>query len=254
MPSKGSFAQLTSWSYSVYAQYLKCPFSVCLDKIMRTRITEPPNPNFIKGNRFHAIADTFIAGVGRKRPELVETVQVPGTRDVVKVDLTSIKDELTSLREKGARTEQNWAFDRRWNPVDWRDWDNAWVRIKTDACADTIDPPTVDIVDWKTGRVYPDHKQQRSLYALGGLRLVQLGVLAGGSKKVELTARHIYGDTGQTATEKFLMRHLEPLKREWLARIKEMMADTTYVAKPSAMNCRYCKFNKKNGGPCQKGV
>ena len=252
---KGRFAQLTSWSYSVYTAYIKCPFAVCLDKIQRVRIIEPPNPNFAKGNRSHEIADTFISGPGRKRPVLTEVVQVPGGRDTVKVDLTSIEDDLISLREKKARTEQNWAFDKRWMPVDWKDWDNAWLRIKTDACADTLEPPTVDIVDWKTGKVYDDHRQQRSLYALGGLRLVQLGALAGGSKKVQLTARHVYTDTGQSATEQFQMKHLEPLKREWLTRIKGMMSDTTFNAKPSQHNCKYCKFNSKRaGGPCKSGV
>src|ERR1039458_919889 len=48
----------------------------------------------------------------------------------------------------------------------------------------------------------------------------------GGDKNVKLTAQHVYVDTGQRATEEFLMKHLAPLKREWLSRIQYMMADT----------------------------
>ena len=253
-PSKGKFDQLTSWSFSVYTRWVKCPLEVCYDKIQRIRIEEPDNPHFVKGNRAHAIADTFISGAGKKRPALTEKVPFPGQKPI-EINLTSIKDQLTDLRTKRARTEQEWAFDRAWNAVDWRDWKNAWLRIKTDVCADTTEPPTVDIRDWKTGRPHlEDHRLQRSIYALGGLQLVKLGVLAGGSKDTKLTASHVYLDAPDvTATEQFTMKNLAPLKREWLARTREMFADTTYIARPG-FHCKWCKFSKKNGGPCKDGV
>lgn len=233
---KGRYATLTSWSFSVYTQYIRCPFSVCLEKIQRIRITEPPNPTFERGNRAHDAARDYVNGTG-KAPKIVQEL-VPVTKDLV------------ALRTAKARAEQDWSFDRNWNPVAWNDWDRVWLRIKTDACADTKEPPTVRIVDWKTGKVYPEHKQQRSLYALGGLQLVELGVLAGGSKDVQLTAEHIYIDTGQSATEKFQFKHLKKLKQEWMARIKQMMSDTVFQPIPSKQNCRYCKFAKSRGGPC----
>ena len=253
--SKGRFAKLTSWSFSTYTQYIRCPFSVCLAKIQRVRIEEPPDFHLVKGNSTHAIADAFISGRG-KRPKLVETINIAGLGMPVKLDLRSIEDELKELRAKKARTEQEWAFDRQYNAVDWRDWDRAWLRIKTDVCADTVTPPTVDIVDWKTGRPHPeDHRLQRRLYALGGLQLVKLGVLAGGSKDTTLTARHVYLEQpGVTATERFSAKQLPALIREWETRVKRMLDDTVYPAYPSANACRWCKFSAKRGGPCQKGV
>jgi len=216
---------------------------------MRVKMVEPVNPHFVKGNRAHDIAASFISGPGARRPALSEEVPVPGTKDTVSVNLEPIKAELIAMRKAKARTEQEWAFDRQWNPVDWRDWDRAWLRVKTDICADTIDPPTVDIIDLKTGKVHDEHKQQRSIYAMAGLRLVQIGALAGGSKKVELTARHVYVDTGQSATETYGMKNLEPLKREWLTRIERMMKDTTYPTK-TGNHCRWCRYAKSAGGPC----
>jgi PD-(D/E)XK nuclease superfamily len=244
---KGRFATLTSWSFSVYTQYKKCPFSVCLDKIMRVRIQEPENPHFVKGDRAHAITDVYISGEGKKRPGLVEDISVG--KEKVRVDLRPIANQLADLRTKKARTEQEWAFDKDYNQVDWRDWARAWLRIKTDVCADTKEPPMVEIVDWKTGRMYDDHRQQRSLYALGGLQLVQIGVLAGGGKDVKLTAQHVYVDTGLKATESFKMKDLTPLKKQWAARIKQMMSDTTYPTK-TGYHCRYCRFAQSKGGPC----
>jgi len=234
-PIKGRFEVLTSWSYSVYTRYVKCPYEVCLDKIQRIKIEEPENPAFVKGNRVHDAAAVQVAGSG-KIPRLP-------------AELLPVKALLVDLRKRKARAEQEWAFDRMWNPVDWRDWKKAWLRIKTDICADSVEPPVVDIVDWKTGKVHEEHKQQRSLYGLGGLQLVKLGALAGGSKDTNLTAQHVYVDTGQSATETYTMKNLEPLRREWLSRIKQMMEDTTY--KPhTGYHCRWCKFRKSAGGPC----
>lgn len=235
MPTKVRFNTLTSWSYSVYTQYIKCPFSVCLDKIQRVRIQEPPNPAFAKGDRVHGAAESHVRITG-KPPALTE-------------GLEKFKAKLDEFRKGKAAVELEWAFDAEYNPVDWRDWDRAWLRIKTDVCQDQKKPPLVQIVDWKTGKVYPDHKQQRSLYALGGLQLVKLGQLAGGSKDVQLTASHCYTDTGQTATEQFTMKDLAPLKREWATRIKQMMSDTTFNTNPGR-HCTWCKFAKSKGGPC----
>jgi hypothetical protein len=249
---KGSFATLTSWSFSTYMQYTKCAFSVCLDKVQRVRIKEPDNPAFAKGDRAHAIAESFVSGTG-KPPALKEKLLITGGPPI-ELDLTPVKELLISLRNAHASVELEWAFDRQYNPVGWSDWAKAWVRMKADVCRDDTAPPEVDIVDWKTGKVHvEDHRLQRRLYALGGLRLVQIGALAGGSKDVTLTAKHVYIDTGQTATEEFKMKDLSPLKKEWEARVKQMMADTVYRATPG-WHCKYCRFNHKTGGPCREGV
>jgi PD-(D/E)XK nuclease superfamily len=230
------FATLTSWSYSVYSQYLKCPLSVCFDKIQKIRIQEPPNPHFEKGDRVHKAAETYISSTGRT-PALI--VELSGAK---------VKKRLTMFRKAKAAVEIQWTFTRNWLPTSWFGTD-AWLRVKTDVCLDTAKPPLVHITDWKTGKVYDEHKQQRSLYALGGLQLVELGQLAGGSQDVKLVAEHLYTDTGFEAAEEFGMQDLKPLKREWTARIKAMMSDTRYPAK-TGFHCRYCRFRKSVGGPC----
>ena len=253
---KAKFATLTSWSFSVYCSYIKCPLSVCFEKIQKIRITEPPNPFFAKGDCAHATAEQFVTGAGRVPSLKITLPPVEPGGSEIKVDLTSVKPLLVQLRKrKDVVTEQEWAFTREWKPTGWFDKD-AWLRMKTDVCGHTLEPPTVDIWDWKTGKIHvEDHQLQRSLYGLGGLLLVKLGVLAGGSKDVKLTAQHVYIDGGATATEVFAMKDLEPLRRGWLARIEYMMKDTQYPAKPSSMNCRFCKFNKnRTGGPCDKGL
>src|ERR1700733_3115989 len=184
--ARARFATLTSWSYSVYTQYVKCPMSVCFEKIQKIRIQEPPNPHFEKGDRVHAAGEQFVGSMGTKPPTLIP-------------ELSKFGKDMLELRKAKARTEQEWAFDKMYNPVSWFD-RQAWLRMKVDACADSAEPPLVKIVDYKTGKVHEEHKQQRTIYALGGLTLVKLGVLAGGNKDVVLTASHWYTDTGQRAT------------------------------------------------------
>jgi hypothetical protein len=229
-------ATLTSWSYSVYTAYMKCPLSVCFDKIKKIRIAEPPNPHFEKGDRVHKAAEQFIGGTGRAPAVIPE--------------LVGVKDKLSLFRKARAAVELEWAFTERYLPTSWFGKD-AWLRVKTDVCMDTREPPLVHITDWKTGKIYDEHKQQRSLYALAGLQLVELGLLAGGSRDVRLTAEHLYTDTTQSATEEYTMEDLKLLKREWSSRIKTMMSDTRYPAK-TGFHCRYCKFRKSAGGPCQE--
>lgn len=239
MAKQAPLATLTSWSYSVYTAYMKCPLSVCFDKIKRIRIIEPPNPHFEKGNRVHENAEKYIV--------------TPGKAPTIIPELKSVKERLTTFRKLKAKAELEWAFTKDWLPTQWTNWSNAWLRIKVDVCAETKNPPVVHITDWKTGKLYEDHKQQRSLYALGGLQLIELGELSGGDKDTKVIAEHLYTDTTQSATEEFTMKDLKPLKREWTARIKTMMADTRYPAK-TGFHCRYCKYRKSNGGPCPEDM
>lgn len=233
-------ATLTSWSYSVYTAYMKCPMQVMFEKVKRIRIIEPPNPAFEKGNAIHKFAENYIGGKG-KAPTIIP-------------ELKSVKDRLTTYRKLKAMVEQDWAFTRGWLPTQWNNWTDCWLRIKVDVCAVTEKPqPLVQITDWKSGKIYDDHKQQRSLYALGGLRLVDLGLLAGGAKDVKVIAEHLYTDTTQSATEEYTLKDLKPLTKEWELRTKHMMSDTRYPAK-TGFHCRYCKFRKSNGGPCPENM
>lgn len=230
-------ATLAAWSYSTYAQYIKCPLSVCFEKIKKIRIAEPPNPHFEKGNRVHEAADAYITGKGRA-PKLIP--------ELAKSD--KVGAALAMFRKAKAAVEIEWAFTKEYMPTSWFGGD-AWLRVKTDVCLDTAKPPLVHITDWKTGKMYDEHRQQRSLYALAGLRLAELGRLAGGSKDVKLVAEHLYTDTGFSATERYGAKDLNPLKREWADRTKQMLSDTKYPAK-TGFHCRYCRFRKSAGGPC----
>src|SRR6185437_541922 len=103
-PAK-KFATLVSWSYSVYTQYMKCPLSVCFDKIQRIRIQEPPNPHFEKGDRVHKAAEAYIRSTG-KAPTIIP-------------ELKTVTDRLKSFRKAKAAVELEWAFTKQYLPTSW---------------------------------------------------------------------------------------------------------------------------------------
>lgn len=227
--------QLTSWSYSVYQDYLKCPLMVFFKRIQRVPVQEEESPVLARGNAVHSEAEVFVSTVA-KAPKMPKS-------------LAKFDETMKQLRKQKARTEIEWCFDEDYNPVSWRDWKRGWLRMKIDALTHTNKPPSVSIVDYKTGKFHVEHAQQRSLYALGGLRLVQIGELAGGDERATVKVQHLYTDLGKDSTENFVMNQLPELKREWGSRTKEMLADTKFRSKPG-YHCRYCSYRKSAGGPC----
>lgn len=232
---KAKFDKLKAWSYSAYTMYVQCPLSICFDKIQRIRMPEEKSPVLERGNAVHKEGETYVGFQGKRPPKLSK-------------DLSHLKERMDVWRKSMAKVEVEWAFDNAWNTTSWFAKD-CWLRIKVDLLLHSKEPPTVDIKDYKTGKVKPDHAQQRSLYALGGLRLVQIGALAGGNKNVKLTAEHIYIDTKQEATQQFTLKQLPALQREWMARTETMMNDTQFKLN-EGYHCRWCKFRKSAGGPC----
>ena len=229
---KAKFARLHAWSFSTYQQYLKCPFSVCLEKIQRHPGIEEKSPALERGTLIHSAAEAFVASTGEK-PELIP-------------ELARSAKRLADFRKAKARTELEWAFTSSWTPTGWWDRD-AWLRMKLDVLKEEKAPPLVHIVDYKSGKIHDEHRQQRSLYGLGALQMISLGALS--TKLATVIAEHLYTDSGQQATERYTLKDLEPLKREWLTRTEKMLTDERFPTR-TGHHCSWCRFAKSKGGPC----
>lgn len=268
-PKKQALPLLQAWSYSVYTSWLECPRRTYFRSVAKIRMPEDKGPPLIKGDMVHKAAETYVSTVTRTpklEPDIagataqLQTLNLPKldlAREVANLrtaaaNLAKHKPELEAIRKARGRTEVEWAFTRQYTPTGWFAKD-AWLRIKVDVYTEEYKPqPLLAIIDYKTGKTYPEHRQQRSLYALGGLQLVALGALMSkaDAANVTATAAHWYTDTGFKDTETFGMASLKPLVREWAARTKEMLNDTVYPARPSARACRFCPYKKSLGGPC----
>lgn len=227
---------IKSWSYSRYAVYQECPRKFKFKFI--DKLPEPPSPALERGAQTHTIAENYIKG---NLPAKVPT------------ELSKFPKVFKELRKEyrksilGCLVEESWNFRNDWTQTVWNDWDGCWLRIKTD-CVVYEDDDDITVIDWKTGKFRPDNSaqymEQLSLYALGGFLMLD---------HVEIIAPRLYYlDEGKVYPEnRFYTRDdLPGLQREWLAKVKPMMSDKSFLPKPGNA-CRFCTFKKSNGGPCE---
>lgn len=173
------------------------------------------------------------------------TEYLMGRTKELRPELHSFREEFDALRKtKNLVTQEQWAYTDQWQPTGWFD-GNAWLRIKTDLYR--LNPKTnvMLLVDLKTGRERPEHAEQLSLYALGGLLKFP--------DAAAIDVRLWYSDSGVEAPPEeklYKPADLPGLKTYWLKEVKGMLADRTFKEKPSHA-CSYCFFSKAKGGPCK---
>lgn len=221
MPAK-PLPRITAWSYSRWSDYEKCPRKAKYKHV--DRIPDGGSPAMERGTAIHKMAENYLNF----------------TDKTLSKELSLFKKEFTTLKSKTPRVEDQWAFDKSWGKVTWFD-KTAWLRIKVDAWA-LPRPQTMDVIDHKTGKRYPGNDLQLSLYALGGF-FHQPEV-------TKINAKLWYLDIGEEVKAEFKIKDKPALQKDWTARVKPMLTDTRFAAKPGN-HCSFCPYRKSNGGPCE---
>lgn len=219
---KPASKKVTFWSYSRYAGYDKCPAQFKYKNIEKR--PEPPSPAVDRGNAIHKLAEDFTLGNIKKMPN----------------ELKLYRAEFIELKKSKPLVEQTWAFTKSWGKTVYNDWQNCWLRVKTDAAV--VEGDTLDVIDHKTGKKYDDNKEQLSLYALGGFRWFP---------GIKFIRTHLwYLDSGDYEGAEFEAEQAPGLANDWEKKTRPMFNDTTFAPKPGN-HCRWCAFSKSKGGPCK---
>ena len=213
--------KITQWSFSRFKDWQGCPRKAKYKHV--DKIKEPGSAAMQRGSDIHKMAEDFLSGKLKVLPK----------------ELSSFEDEMIALRKRKPAVEADWAFDRQWQRVGWFD-KEVWVRIKTDAAS--LLKKVVDVIDHKTGKEKPDHKDQMSLYGIGGFIVYPTALIA--------RAKLWYLDLGKETVHEFERAELSQLKEEWEDKVQPMLNDARFAAKPSHA-CTWCHFRKSNGGPCE---
>jgi len=215
----------TRWSYSSLSTYENCPRQWYFSYILR--LPTPENAAMLRGSRLHKLCEDYLNG---KFPE-------------VPYELRKCKKILEDLKARSAKAEVVWIADQMWSPVG--DQRLAWVKAIIDA--HVLEGRTLFVHDFKSGREYPDHRDQLDLYATIGLQVNPT------AKRVEYSA--IYLDTGHTSNDGALLRGdmVNSKIRSWSERAIRLMTDVEYKATPSEGKCTWCDYSIKKGGPCREG-
>ena len=232
MPRVGSRStpqKIHAWSFSTYNAYCQCPFKLKCQKLLK--LPEPKSKALERGKFVHDGCEQFIKSEKGRF-----------------TDIENFYDEFVGLQENYAAglvmTEEQWAFDKYWQPVD--DWfgRNVWVRIKVDVAEELSDTELL-IIDFKTGKINGDYEEQLELYALGAFKMYD------GLEKVYTELWFLdHGDVIEGPEEGYTIDDVPGLQKDWASRSKKLLNDTRFDPTPNEW-CGFCHFRKENGGPCK---
>lgn len=224
---------IKAWSNSRLDVFESCNFRAFLQYVEKV----PQNPLVIpegkdehpltRGIRVHDAAEAYVKG---------DTLLIP--------ELQSFEEDFIAARELYRRTphacivEEDWAFNDQWEKTGWRS-DDTWGRLKLDF--GVIDDDYMDIVDYKTGKKYgPKHVQQGQLYAIVSFeRFPELQ---------NITTKFWYVDNGTTLESTYSRLQGRVLRDSFDQRARLMTEATTFPAKPSQWNCRFCPYGEGKDG------
>ena len=219
-----------AWSYSRLSDYEACPLRAKLKHLVK--LPDPGNAAMARGADVHGSIAKYLSKKTRVPPP----------------EAKLFRKELGALRILAPKVEEQWGFDGIWKPTDWFGLTTV-ARLVLDAYVlnDSSNrfPPTLTIVDFKTGKKRDGYTDQLELYALGGFAkfpkvsgvTVELWYLDMGPKETE---RATYGRSSE----------FEALKLKWAKRVKPMLSDRRFPPTPGNA-CRWCPYSASKGGPCQ---
>lgn len=147
---------------------------------------------------------------------------------------------LNELRGPAAFPEHKIAVDDKWQLCSWDD-QNAYMRSIVDLKYVVSDDVVVNY-DWKTGKIYPDHSDQKQLYAAM--------VSAEHPQALEIQSIHVYVDLGKNTKEEYHRDKILPIREQWDKRIQAVVSDDQHIPSPG-FHCTWCGYSRKVGGPCR---
>lgn len=215
------------WSLSKLGTHAKCAFKYKLKYILK--LEEQRNQFSSRGVDQHKIIEEFIRGNIQQLPQ----------------ELSFYHQFLTGLKEREIYPEHGIFLNDRWEPVD-KDspelWYTGFLDLKVLVRGPDGEPVEAIIYDWKTGKIYDDHQDQRELYSVG--------VYAEHPTLQRVRAIHVYIDLNKSREQIYGPSEMLQLRRKWEDKVRFVEQDESFIANPSFM-CRYCSFSRHKGGPCQ---
>ncbi len=232
---------ITSWSFSRYMDYVKCPYAFKKKHILKVK--EEENEAMQRGTAIHKMAEDFIKGNIKRMP----------------AELKLFAEEFNGLKKlyktagSGVIVEDQWAFNRQWQPSGWMDWNNTWLRVKLDCGMRADDDQALILkpIDWKTGK-NRDYKNSEYIMQLELYALATFKMLPDIEQAVPLLA---YIDEGTVYPPEeepivFYKKDEKLLTNKWEKRVAPMFKDTTFKPTPGN-HCSWCQHSKAKGGDCK---
>jgi CRISPR/Cas system-associated exonuclease Cas4 (RecB family) len=208
-----------SWSLTSLGTWEQCGLKYKFRYV--DRIKDKPSDQAQRGTDNHALIEGYLKG----EIELLPSV------------LSFYQSFLSGLKLYPIYPEHRIALDSEWKPTAW---ETAWFRCALDL--KLKDGTGIVIYDWKTGKMYDDHYDQKQLYAIAAA--------AEDEEAKRVRAVHVYLDLNKHTERTYERSELEAARLFWSARVAKMEKDKDFIANPT-WKCRFCSYSKHKGGPCQ---
>lgn len=230
MPTKPSGFQLVPFSFTRLKDYERCPLYAYQVHVLKNR--GPQSPAAGRGEAVHKEAENFVkAKVAGGKPVVPQAVRLYG-------------EELRVAVKQKPQTELRFGVTAKWEPTDFFGKD-VWGRGVWDLVI--LDPERLRVVDYKTGKMYPETMDQLRFYAAAALSV------APAAPKVTAEAWHVDQPypQGKLVFELF-PAEVKMVRRDFEARVVKMQDDKKLKPRSNAY-CKYCHLRKSVGGPCTEG-
>lgn len=225
-----------AWSFTRYNDHRMCPLFAKLKHL--DKMPTPKSPAMERGAAIAQASEDFLRGRTKK----------------LHPDLHTFKDEYRFyVKQKNLIVEDNWGFDKNWNPVRWDDWNNCVLRVKIDVGYIDLKDNELHIRDGKSGKFRPEKNEeymlQLELYSAAGIAMYP--------NVSRVIPRLNYTDLGITFPDGektpdviYTAKEARALQTTWDKRVKPLLNDVRFPPKPGR-HCGWCPFRASAGGPCK---
>lgn len=204
-----------AWSLSALQVYEQCPARYKAERINKIG-DKLPSPAMERGIAIHAKGEQYLRG------------NIPN----VPKEFEPFSKEMKNLRKLKASPEKKMAVTKAWKPTEFFA-DDAWLRLVVDAEVEL--PSGLLLIDFKTGRIYPDkHNDQSHLYSTCYLGECE-----------NITTEFWYLDQDDIRSASHNSSCVREYRQYWEGRVAPLFAETKWPTSPSTMGCRYCAIRER---------
>jgi len=212
---------LIPWSYSRLSKYERCPAQAKWSYTLKRDYVQ--GVAAARGSAAHSTIENFLS----KKTKVLHTAVLP------------YQHVMEDIRRFNPEVEKEVAIDRNWQAAPWN---ACWGRGGIDAAYYIRKQRKAELFEWKTGKMYDDHDEQRRIYILFS---------AVAYPDVEETRiRSYYFDLDKMKELVVRREEMEPIRTDFNARLHIMEGDTVMAPRPGYY-CSWCDFSKAKGGPCK---
>jgi len=219
-------------SFSGMQLYEGCPSAFQRRYILKEDTSHVPDgtsPAAVRGTRVHKGVENYLL---RKEPELPE-------------EALAFEGLFEGIRDgRDALPEEKFCFDEDWERVPFEDKERGRVRGILDIAYYDDETNTAYVQELKTGKKYPEHSKQRSLYGLAGLLMFP--------EADNVVVNTVYLDGALVDALTISRAQMESYQYVWQRYINKPQPPQPYTAKKN-WKCRFCPYNAEVGGKCQTG-